>query len=99
MLRAGFLIALTAMSLVSGQQLTVASVKSTLTEAGLPDFNTCDPCIFHQALIELAIDGSRGLNRTLEIHGERLKGLLLNSEVKVSAEVETLSGTHSNFSF
>ena len=83
MLRAGFLVAITAVSLVSGQELTVASVKSIFANSDLPDFKSCDPCIFHQALIEILSGDSEGLIRTLDFHGDRLKGLLLNSKVSV----------------
>ena len=88
MLLAGLLVAITVVSSVSGQSLTVARVKSMLNETDLPDFNTCDPCIFHHALIEI-LDGESAhakwrLRHILDVYGERLR-TLLKSQVSVNS--------------
>ena len=86
MLRAGFLVVLTALSLASGQGLTVNNVRFILKNAGLPDFKSQGTDVFHKALIGILHGSSDDLLSILNKHGARLQGLLVSGEV---SEVET----------
>ena len=92
MFRTGFLVVLTVLCLVSGHDLTVNSVRSILTKAGLPDFKSKETDVFHETLIEILRpnrDQRRALTDILDKHGERLKGLLVNNTVSVKSETHT----------
>ena len=85
MLRAGFLVVLTAPCLASGQGLTVNNVRSILKNASLPDFKSNGTDVFHRALIEIVLGSSDELLSILNKHGARVKGLLVSGEVSVKS--------------